>query len=153
RKTQGPAVTAGALAPIDGVLLSHDHHFDNLDREGRRALEEAAVVITTVDGAGRLGGRAVGLTPGQARGVGGRDGRSVRITATPARHGPDGGDRGPVIGFVVAPVDRPDAVVYVSGDTVWFDGIAEVARRFSPAVALLFGGAARVREVGPAHLT
>jgi hypothetical protein len=28
-----------------------------------------------------------------------------------------------------------------------------VSRRFTPGVALLFMGAARVREVGPAHLT
>jgi L-ascorbate metabolism protein UlaG (beta-lactamase superfamily) len=77
----------------------------------------------------------------------------LRITATPARHGPPGGDRGPVIGFVLAFTDRPDQVIYVSGDTVWYEGVAEVARRFSPAVALLFTGAARVREVGPAHLT
>jgi hypothetical protein len=43
--------------------------------------------------------------------------------------------------------------VYVSGDTVWYEGVAEVARRFNPAVAVLFMGAARVREVGPAHVT
>ncbi len=41
----------------------------------------------------------------------------------------------------------------MSGDTVWYDGVAEVARRFRPDVAILFAGAARVPEVGPAHLT
>jgi L-ascorbate metabolism protein UlaG (beta-lactamase superfamily) len=43
--------------------------------------------------------------------------------------------------------------VYISGDTVWYDGIEEVARRADVGVAFLFMGAARVREVGPAHLT
>ena len=49
--------------------------------------------------------------------------------------------------------DRPDHCVYVSGDTVWYEGMTEVARRFHVTVAVLFMGAARVREVGPAHLT
>jgi L-ascorbate metabolism protein UlaG (beta-lactamase superfamily) len=33
-KTIGPAIDITALGPIDAVLLSHDHHFDNLDRAG-----------------------------------------------------------------------------------------------------------------------
>jgi hypothetical protein len=43
---------------------------------------------------------------------------ALRVTGTPARHGPADGDRGPVIGFVLALVDRPDRGVYISGDTV-----------------------------------
>jgi L-ascorbate metabolism protein UlaG (beta-lactamase superfamily) len=31
RKLTGPAVAATDLGPIDAVLLSHDHHGDNLD--------------------------------------------------------------------------------------------------------------------------
>ena len=31
RKLVGPAIAAADLAPIDAVLLSHDHHGDNLD--------------------------------------------------------------------------------------------------------------------------
>jgi hypothetical protein len=34
-----------------------------------------------------------------------------------------------------------------------YEGVAEVSRRVEADVALLFVGAARVREVGPAHLT
>ena len=30
RKTEDPAVTVGAIGEIDAVLLSHDHHSDNL---------------------------------------------------------------------------------------------------------------------------
>jgi L-ascorbate metabolism protein UlaG (beta-lactamase superfamily) len=32
RKTAGPAAAADSLLPLDAVLLSHDHHFDNLDQ-------------------------------------------------------------------------------------------------------------------------
>jgi|KBSSwiS6_1023812.scaffolds.fasta_scaffold19757_2 L-ascorbate metabolism protein UlaG (beta-lactamase superfamily) len=153
RKTRGPAIAAKDIGGVDVVLLSHDHHFDNLDHAGRRALSLASSVVTTVAGAARLKQDAIGLVPWQSCEVLTRDGRVLRITATPARHGPDGGDRGPVIGFIVAFADERRPVVYISGDTVWYDGIAEVSRRFDPAVVLLFAGAACVPEVGPAPLT
>lgn len=152
-KSQGPAIEADALARPDAVLLSHDHHFDNLDHAGRRLLADAPLVLTTVAGAGRLGGSTVGLSPWQAHALSAPDGRALRITATPARHGPADADRGPVIGFVLETNARPGRPIYVSGDTVWYEGVAEVARRFECAAAVLFLGAARVRGVGPAHLT
>ena len=34
-KLDGPAVNAADIGPIDVVLLSHDHHADNLDTGGR----------------------------------------------------------------------------------------------------------------------
>lgn len=43
--------------------------------------------------------------------------------------------------------------VYISGDTVYYEGVAEVARRFNIELAILFMGAAKVPEVGPDHLT
>jgi len=58
RKTTGPAVPAADLPPIDAVLLSHDHHGDNLDTAGRGLLPAAVVVLTTTSGAMRLGGNA-----------------------------------------------------------------------------------------------
>jgi L-ascorbate metabolism protein UlaG (beta-lactamase superfamily) len=36
RKLAGPAVAASDLPPIDAVLLTHDHHGDNLDAGGTR---------------------------------------------------------------------------------------------------------------------
>lgn len=77
-------------------------------------------------------------------------GRRLRVTATP---GPAHAERGPVVGFVLRHPDAPDDAVYLSGDTVWFDGVAEVSRRFRIRTAVLFVGAARVAAVGPWHLT
>ncbi len=153
RKTAGPALDPGTLGAIDAVLLSHDHHFDNLDRAGRELLKSAGRVFTTTAGAGRLGGNALGLAPWQSADLTASGGETLRVTGTPGRHGPPDGDRGPVTGFVLSTPDSTRDAVYVSGDTVWFDGVAEVGRRSSVRVALLFMGAARVREVGPAHLT
>jgi L-ascorbate metabolism protein UlaG (beta-lactamase superfamily) len=153
RKTQGPAVAANATTPLDAVLLSHDHHVDNLDRAGRALLGRARRVLTTPDAAARLGGAAMGLRPWQTTELTGGDGGVLTITATPARHGPEDGDRGPVTGFVLTRPEQRGGAIYVSGDTVWFHGVEEVGRHFDVRVALLFMGAARVREVGPAHLT
>ncbi|HEX6615830.1 MAG TPA: MBL fold metallo-hydrolase, partial [Gemmatimonadales bacterium] len=94
RKTQGPALDPDEAGPIDAVILSHDHHFDNLDRTGREFLGRAGRVLTTGAGAERLGGGVVGLEPWETHTLSAPDGRTLRVTATPARHGPAGSDRG-----------------------------------------------------------
>jgi len=150
RKTHGPSLEPGEVGAIDAVLLSHDHHFDNLDGAGRALLGRVPRVLTTTAAAGRLGGAAAGLEPWATVNLPSPDGGVLRITATPARHGPAHLDRGPVIGFVL---EMADGAVYVSGDTVWYEGVAEVARRFPARSIVLFMGAARVAQVGPWVLT
>lgn len=152
-KLQAPYLEPGALGHIDAVLLSHDQHPDNLDPAGRALLPQAGAVLTTSAGAERLGGNSIGLQPWQDHDLVATDGRTLHVVATPARHGPADRERGPVIGFALQPADEPTAAIYVSGDTVWYEGVAEVARRFPVAVAILHLGAARVPEVGPFHLT
>jgi len=61
-------------------------------------------------------------------------------------------DRGPVVGFALK-VAESEQVIYVSGDTVWYEGVAEVAQKYTVEVAVLFMGAARVEQVGPWALT
>jgi len=153
RKTQGPALPPAAIGPVDVVLLSHDHHFDNLDGAGRDFLARAGRVLTTEAGAARLGGNAQALGQWQTVELSAPDGRVLRVTGTPARHGPPGGDRGPVIGFVLAWSDAPESAIYVSGDTVWYEAVAAVAQRLPIRLAILFLGAARIAAVGPAQLT
>jgi L-ascorbate metabolism protein UlaG (beta-lactamase superfamily) len=151
-KLAGPALGAEAVGEVDAVLLSHDQHSDNLDRAGREFLARAGRVLTTIAGAKRLGGHAEGFAPWQTAELA-RGADSLTITATPARHGPAGIEplSGDVIGFVVTPKQGGGRPLYVSGDTVWFDGVAEVARRFRPGVVMPFAGAAQTR--GPFHLT
>jgi L-ascorbate metabolism protein UlaG (beta-lactamase superfamily) len=151
-KLSGPALGAEAIGEVDAVLLSHDQHADNLDHSGKAFLAKANRVLTTVAGAKRLGGHAEGLMPWASTELGGKDGRSLTVTATPARHGPAGIEplSGDVIGFVLTSKDKSPPI-YISGDTVWYDGVAEVARRFKAGVVLPFAGAAQTR--GPFHLT
>jgi L-ascorbate metabolism protein UlaG (beta-lactamase superfamily) len=139
-KTTAPRLTIDQIGVIDVVLLSHDHHADNLDPAGREFLPHADRVLTTVAAAERLGGNAVGLQPWSETRVG-----EVTVTAVPALHGPPGAEAvtGPVIGFVLS-CEGQDTV-YVSGDNASVDVVDEIAERLSPIdVAILFMGAVQL---------
>jgi L-ascorbate metabolism protein UlaG (beta-lactamase superfamily) len=153
RKLSGPALSPEALGGFDYVLLSHDHHFDNLDRSGRTMLANAQTVLTTEEGARRLGGNCFGMRDWQSTDLATPAGQTLRVVATPARHGPAGLSRGAVIGFVLFLADAPGHGIYISGDTVWYEGVAEVAEKYDIRVAILHLGAARVPQVGRFHLT
>lgn len=145
-KLTPPAVAPEVVGNVDAVLLTHDHYADNLDPAGRDYLPNAGVVLTTKAGAERLGAPAVGLAPWEDHMVGG-----VRVTGLPARHGPAGSEQilGDVIGFTLA--EGEDDLVDITGDTVFFDGVREVARRRNPGLVVAFAGAVRTR--GPFDLT
>jgi L-ascorbate metabolism protein UlaG (beta-lactamase superfamily) len=147
-RTIAPAATAAELQPIDVALVSHDQHVDNLDAGGRALLATVPLVLTTPQGAERLGAR--GLTPFASVETG-----ALRITGVPARHGPEGAEAvtGPVTGFWVTGDGLPS--VYVSGDNASLDVVREIADRLgAPDVAVLFAGAAGEPDIlDGAHLT
>src|SRR5262249_22126385 len=106
---------------------------------------EAPFVLTTGAGAERLGGKAVGLEPGD--GIDVRDG--IHITAVPAHHGPpDGWEKnGPVIGFVLSGPDPPR--LYIRGDNAVPDLVEEIAAERGPFdTAVLSSAAPRCRRPG-----
>jgi L-ascorbate metabolism protein UlaG (beta-lactamase superfamily) len=152
-KTAGPALSAKAVGRVDAVLLSHDQHFDNLDHAGKAFLATADEVLTTRAAAERLGGKVKGLAPWEHATLAKPSGQRLTVTATPARHGPAGIEplSGDVIGFVLGVDSLAAPLIYLTGDTVWYDGVAEVARRYKPRVVMAFAGAAQTR--GPFHLT
>lgn len=151
-KTAGPALTVDEVGAIDLALVSHDQHFDNLDRAGRTFLSRAKTTCTTRAGATRLGQGVTGLSPWETVTAEGRTGKRVHVTATPARHGPAGFEpiSGDVVGFALG-LDQPGDAIYVTGDTVWYEGVAEVSRRFSPRLVIVFAGSAKPR--GPFRVT
>ena len=152
-KTRGPALAADELGRIDVALVSHDQHPDNLDTSGRELLKTVPHVLSTRAGAVRLGSGAIGLMPWQNWTVRSRRGTTLLVTATPARHGPVGIEAitGEVIGFVISGVESGLDLAYATGDTVWYEGTREVARRHRPRTVLVFAGGAQVR--GPFYLT
>jgi L-ascorbate metabolism protein UlaG (beta-lactamase superfamily) len=152
QKKVGPAVSADDMGAVDIILVSHDQHFDNLDHAGRAFLPHAKLTYTTRSGAERLGQGATGLAPWETATFRSQSGQPVHITATPARHGPAGIEpmSSEVVGFAVG-LDQPGDTIYVTGDTVWYEGTAEVARRFAPRLVIVFAGSAKPR--GPFRVT
>jgi L-ascorbate metabolism protein UlaG (beta-lactamase superfamily) len=155
RKLIGPAIAGSDLGPIDAVLLSHDHHEDNLDAAGRKLLPTAGTVITTVAGAKRLGGSARGLEPWASTRLEAPGRPPIEIVATPCRHGPPLSRPivGDVIGFALQLDGQADGVLWISGDTVLYDGVRQVADRLSVGTALLHLGGVKFPISGPVHYT
>jgi L-ascorbate metabolism protein UlaG (beta-lactamase superfamily) len=154
RKTTGPAVEPEELGAIDLVLLSHDHHLDNLDRSGRAYLERVPRVLTTISGAERLGGQAQPLPNWESVEIERPGGATLRVTGVPAQHGPDGSEHitGEVTGFVLSGEGLPS--VYVSGDNASLDVVALIRERLgAPDIAILFAGGAQIPDLGEAYIT
>jgi L-ascorbate metabolism protein UlaG (beta-lactamase superfamily) len=155
RKLAGPAIAASDLAPIDAVLLTHDHHDDNLDTAGRALLPSAGVVVTTTSGARRLGGAARGLEAWATTRLEGPGRTPIEITATPCRHGPPLSHAivGDVIGFALRWQGQEHGLLWISGDTVLYPGVREVAERLEVGTALLHLGGVRFPVSGPLRYT
>jgi L-ascorbate metabolism protein UlaG (beta-lactamase superfamily) len=155
RKTADPAIPAGQIGRIDAVLLSHDHHEDNLDPAGRALLPSAGAVVTTVPGARRLGGGARGLAPWGRTTLEAEGRPAIEVTATPCRHGPPLSRPivGDVIGFALAWEGQAHGALWITGDTVLYDGVREVAERLQVDTALLHLGGVRFPVTGPLRYT
>jgi L-ascorbate metabolism protein UlaG (beta-lactamase superfamily) len=155
RKLTGPAIAAADLGPIDAVLLSHDHHDDNLDDAGRALLPAAGTVVTTVPGAKRLGGNARGLAAWASTTLEAPGRTPIEITATPCRHGPPLSHPivGEVVGFALRWDGQEHGVLWISGDTVLYDGVREVADRLEVDTALVHLGGVKFPVSGPLRYT
>ncbi|MGW3943184.1 MBL fold metallo-hydrolase [Streptomyces phaeochromogenes] len=155
RKLTGPALAVADLPPIDAVLLTHDHHGDNLDTAGRALLPGVGTVLTTLSGAGRLGGNARGLAAWTSTRLEAPGRPAIDVTATPARHGPPLSRpvTGDVIGFALRWEGQRHGVLWISGDTVLYEGVREVARRLDVGTALLHLGSVRFPLTGPVRYT
>lgn len=154
-KLTGPAVSPEELGEIDAVLLSHDHHDDNLDQAGRALLPRAGTVVTTEAGAKRLGGNARGLAPWAKTELSAEGKPPVEVTATPCRHGPPLSKPlvGHVVGFALRWEGQEHGALWISGDTVLYDGVREVADRVEVGTALLHLGGVRFPTTGPLRYT
>jgi L-ascorbate metabolism protein UlaG (beta-lactamase superfamily) len=153
RKTTGPALSAEQIGPVDAVLLSHDHHADNLDDCGRELIAGTPVVITNPAAAGRLGGPALGLRDWQETVLRAPDRPPLTVTATPCRHGPALSRPivGHVIGFALQWPGQEHGVLWITGDTVLYPALREVPRRMTVDTVLLHLGAVRFPITGRLH--
>lgn len=139
RRLSEPALDVTDLphADLDAVVLSHLHG-DHFDRVARRGLDRGLPFVTTPHASRFLQGlygfhRAVGLRTWQSHTLL-RGDSLVRVTSLPGRHAP-GAARAllpPVMGSLLEFGDRSGEIrliLYISGDTLMYDGLREIARR------------------------
>lgn len=161
RKLAGPAIAAEDVGPVDAVLVSHDHHGDNLDDAGRALLADVPVVVTTGAGAKRL---AAGVTGPDIRGLApwettrltapddpGKP--DIEVTATPCRHGPPLSRPivGDVIGFSLTWEGQEHGALWVTGDTVLYRDLRRVPERIDVGTAVVHLGKVQFTLTGPAR--
>ena len=124
---------------LDAALVTHRHR-DHLDERGAELTPRDVPVFCQPEDEEAL--RELGL---DARPVDTElDWDGVRIVRTPARHGHGAvaAALAPVSGFVLDDL-------YLAGDTVWYEGVAETIERRRPRVAVVNAGGAEFLEGGP----
>jgi L-ascorbate metabolism protein UlaG (beta-lactamase superfamily) len=136
KRFHAPPIALHALPALRGVLLSHDH-YDHLDRAAVRALAAKTDVFLCTLGVGdRL--QAWGVPAAKVQQYDWWQSAEVdglRFTATPAQHfsgrGLRDGNRTLWASWVIEDLasDRP-LRIFFSGDGGYFDGFAEIGRRF-----------------------
>ena len=145
KKYINPALTIDEIGKIDLVLLSHDHHSDNLDKKGRAFIKTVPVVLSTKDAEKRLkNANTIGLDNWQEHHIKTEKINQLKITAIPAQHtNIKRLDKlmGKVLGFTIEWEGQVNGCIYISGDTVLFEGIYELAKKKKVAIALLHLGA------------
>ncbi|MEU3887165.1 MBL fold metallo-hydrolase [Streptomyces sp. NPDC029041] len=154
RRLTEPALDVHELPRLDAVVLSHLHG-DHWDRRARRHLDHTVPILTTPHAARRLRAvhgfhRTAGLRTWKALTLQ-RDGVQVTVTALPGRHAGNAMLRGllpPVMGSMLefGPAGGPVRMrLYISGDTLVYDGLQEIADRFPTAdLAVLHLGGTRL---------
>ncbi|MCD9031153.1 MBL fold metallo-hydrolase [Luteimonas sp. Y-2-2-4F] len=151
KRFHAPPIALAELPPLRGVLISHDH-YDHLDRSAVVALADKADVFLAPLGVGdRL--VAWGVPAEKVRQFDWWQEATIdglRLVATPAQHfsgrGLLDGDRTLWASWTILDPPRAEGDrglrLFFSGDTGYFDGFAEIGRRFGPFdVAMLETGA------------
>lgn len=150
RRRTEPALPIEELPELDLVVLSHLHG-DHFDRVTRHGLDGRVPIATTPHAANRLerwGFAPRALDTWQATQLT-RDGATVRVTALPGRHarGPARRLLPPVMGSLLefsAP-GVPDLRIYLSGDTLYYDGLRAIRDRYGQAdLGVLHLGGTRI---------
>lgn len=135
RRLTEPALSIQQLPELDFIVLSH-HHGDHFDRIAARDLNHDLPVITEPHAARKLrsqGFRApLALSNWQSHTMT-RGDASVEVTSLPGQHAPWplGNLVPPVMGSLLdfSRAGQRLMRLYITGDTLMYDGIHEVARR------------------------
>jgi L-ascorbate metabolism protein UlaG (beta-lactamase superfamily) len=158
-----PAMNIEQLPPLDLVILSH-FHGDHFDQVAVRELDKSLPIVTTPHASEELSLRgftnpqqlnkweSISFVKGNVQ---------LLITATPGRHGPLPVAMflpqvmGSILDFKVKEEDDADSSsrrhlfrIYITGDTLVFDDIKEIPKRYSDInIALLHLGGTKVMGI------
>lgn len=130
----------------DAVLVTHRHN-DHFDDDARDRLDPDVPLISHPEEVREFESEGFSDVRPLDRelSVG-----ALRLSPTPARHGH--GDlasaMAPVTGAVVRGSDGSPSI-YLAGDTVWYDGVAETIAAAQPNAVIVNAGGARFREGEP----
>jgi L-ascorbate metabolism protein UlaG (beta-lactamase superfamily) len=149
-----PAIQLEELPPLDAIVLSH-HHGDHFDDRAAAGLRKDVPIFTTPHAAKKLARQGfvdvTALRPWTSASVD-RDHGSLEITALPGKHAP--GALQPFVPPVMGSLLRwqggaqPSQDLYISGDTLLFDGIDAIAERYPEVpLALIHLGGTRIGGV------
>ncbi|RED23293.1 L-ascorbate metabolism protein UlaG (beta-lactamase superfamily) [Flavobacterium cutihirudinis] len=145
KKYIDPAFSVKEIGDVDLVLLSHDHHSDNLDKKGRAFIKTVPLVLSTKDAEKRLKNpNTIGLEKWQEYNISTDKVKQLKITAIPAQHtNIKRLDKimGQVIGFTIEWEGQVGGCIYISGDTVFFDDLYELEKKKNVGTAILHLGA------------
>jgi len=137
RREVEPACQVADLPPVDLILLSH-YHGDHFDEAAARDLDQNLPVISTADAVAKLQSlgfrRGYALDPWQSHRAEKGQAR-LEITAVPAKHAMDDATAAmlmPVNGHVLefSHADQELYRLYISGDTMPIDQLAQIPRVF-----------------------
>jgi L-ascorbate metabolism protein UlaG (beta-lactamase superfamily) len=156
-----PAMNIEQLPPLDLVILSH-FHGDHFDQIAVRELNKSLPIVTTPHATEELSLRgftnpqqldkweSISFVKGNVQ---------LQITATPGRHGPLPVAMflpqvmGSILDFKVKEEDTDSSSrhllrIYITGDTLVFDDIKEIPKRYSDInIALLHLGGTKVMGI------
>lgn len=147
RKTGNPGLVMKDLPPIDLILLSHHQHKDNFDNNGKRFSATVPLILSTTSAAKSLP-NAKGMRTWESHEIYTPQVPGLKITAMPAQHHPwwvPGFIVGQVIGFIVEFDAQANGVIYISGDTVFFKGIEEIASQYKVDIGIFHLGSVQFR--------
>lgn len=136
KRLTDPAMEIEDLPPLDFIVLSH-HHGDHFDHIAAEKLDKDLTIFTEPGSAKKLRRQGfrnpVALETWESRTVR-RDSAEVRITSMPGKHAPQplGALLPSVMGSMLDFSSDGERTLrlFISGDTLMHDRLAEVPRRF-----------------------
>jgi L-ascorbate metabolism protein UlaG (beta-lactamase superfamily) len=147
-----PAITLDKLPPVDLIVLSH-FHGDHFDQLVQKKLDRSIPIVTTDAADKEL--EKLGFTSRHAISKWStltvkKGDAQLRITATPARHGPPGAavalpeTMGSILEFAKGD-GGASYRMYITGDTLVYDEIRDIPKRFPEInLALLHLGGTKI---------